>query len=100
MFEINDKKICSELNASVDPSRSAVEEILSKAKELKGISYHDVLTLLSIKDPELTNKLFDTAKYAKEQIYGNRLVLFAPLTSPTFATMNAFTALLGLPIQN
>jgi 2-iminoacetate synthase len=79
LFEINDKKICSELDSSVDPSRSAVADILSKAKELKGISYHDVLTLLSIKDPELTNNLFDTAKYAKEQIYGNRLVLFAPL---------------------
>ena len=79
MFEIDDKKICNELDSSVDPSRSAVQEILSKAKGLQGISYHDVLTLLSIKDPELTKELFNTAEYAKEQIYGNRLVLFAPL---------------------
>jgi 2-iminoacetate synthase len=78
-FEIDDKKICTELNTTVDPSRSAVVEILAKAKELKGISYHDVLTLLNIKDPELTKELFETAKYVKDEIYGNRLVLFAPL---------------------
>jgi len=79
MFKIDDSSIFKELGSSLDPSKVAVAEILSKAKELKGISYHDVLTLLSIKDAELTQALFDTAKYVKEAIYGNRLVLFAPL---------------------
>ncbi len=79
MFEIDDKRICRELSSAIDPSRSAVTEILSKAKDLKGIDYHEVLTLLSIKDPQLTKELFDTARYVKEEIYGNRLVLFAPL---------------------
>ena len=63
----------------MDPSANAVEDILIKAKELKGISYHDVLTLLNIKNPALLQRLFDTSKYVKDEIYGNRLVLFAPL---------------------
>jgi len=78
-FEIDDKRICTELETNAEPSRSTVIDILKRAKELKGLNYHDVMTLLNINDPELTQKLFDTAKYAKEEIYGNRLVLFAPL---------------------
>jgi 2-iminoacetate synthase len=57
----------------------SVDDILLKARELKGIIHDDVVTLLNITDPELTQRLFDTAKYVKDQIYGNRLVLFAPL---------------------
>ncbi|MEI6093800.1 MAG: [FeFe] hydrogenase H-cluster radical SAM maturase HydG [bacterium] len=76
---IDHERILQELNSKIDVSKAAVEQILQKARELKGISYHDVLTLLNISDPELSKKLFDTAKYVKDEIYGNRLVLFAPL---------------------
>ncbi|MEI6079482.1 MAG: [FeFe] hydrogenase H-cluster radical SAM maturase HydG [bacterium] len=76
---IDDSKILQELGSKADPTPKAIDEILAKAKELKGINAHDVLTLLNIKDPEQTKKLFDTAKYVKNEIYGNRLVLFAPL---------------------
>lgn len=76
---IDDKKIVQQLSSSVETSTTAAREVLAKAKELKGISYPDVLTLLNLKDPELTEELFNTAKYVKEEIYGNRLVLFAPL---------------------
>lgn len=56
-----------------------VRNILKKAKELKGISFEDTATLLSVEDPQLLVEVFETAKYIKTQIYGNRLVLFAPL---------------------
>ena len=79
MFNIDDNKIRKEIDGSVDVSKASVHEILAKAKELKGLNYHDVITLLNIKDHELTSELFDTARYVKEKIYGNRLVLFAPL---------------------
>ncbi len=76
---IDDKKINDELNREVDLSSQHILEILDKAAELKGLDYHDVLTLLKLEDGELIQKLFDTARKAKETIYGNRLVLFAPL---------------------
>lgn len=79
MFSIDDKKIHDELGKNAEPSRSKVEEILSKAKQLRGINYNEVLTLLNIKDPELSQSLFDTARFVKDEIYGNRLVIFAPL---------------------
>ncbi|MFH1223525.1 MAG: [FeFe] hydrogenase H-cluster radical SAM maturase HydG [Pseudomonadota bacterium] len=56
-----------------------LNDILQKAKELKGISDNDVTTLFNTTDPNSVQQIFDTAKFVKEQIYGNRLVLFAPL---------------------
>lgn len=63
------------------PEKSAthVREVLAKASELKGLDGDDVATLATVSDPELIAELFDTARRAKETIYGRRLVLFAPL---------------------
>lgn len=55
------------------------KEIIEKAKEAKGISIEESAALLNIIDDELLNDLFTSAKSIKEKIYGNRLVLFAPL---------------------
>ncbi|MCD4656083.1 MAG: [FeFe] hydrogenase H-cluster radical SAM maturase HydG [Planctomycetes bacterium] len=76
---INEKKILSELKAPLDVSRVHVEEVLLKARELKGIDYNDVLTLLKVEDSELLAEVYKTANWLKNEIYGNRLVLFAPL---------------------
>lgn len=76
---IDNQKIISMLSRSVDTSKEHVYEILTKAKELHGINSNEVLTLLSVTDKELTGEIFNTAKYIKQTIYGNRLVLFAPL---------------------
>lgn len=56
-----------------------VREVLSKSRELKGLDFDDVATLTSIDSEQLLEELFETAKYVKEQIYGRRMVLFAPL---------------------
>lgn len=56
-----------------------VTEILNKAKSLKGLNLQEAAVLLNITDKKLLQDLFDAAKYVKEAIYGNRIVLFAPL---------------------
>lgn len=76
---IDDIKISKELNSKIDISKEKVLEILAKGKELKGIDYHEVLTLLNVKDKDLINEILDTSSYVKNEIYGNRLVIFAPL---------------------
>ena len=55
------------------------KEILEKSKLSKGLSLSESAALLKISDDDLLNELFHTAKEIKEKIYGNRLVLFAPL---------------------
>jgi 2-iminoacetate synthase len=56
-----------------------VREVLAKAKELKGLDMHEVAALMPISDPELLGELFAAARQVKEEIYGKRIVLFAPL---------------------
>jgi len=54
-------------------------DLIEKATEAKGLSLKESAALLNINSPELLDKLFHTAKQVKEKIYGNRLVIFAPL---------------------
>lgn len=76
---INDEKLHKALEQGKSYTDADVARILTKAKELKGISLDEAAVLLSITDSKLLNQLFETAKYIKEAIYGNRIVLFAPL---------------------
>ncbi len=62
-----------------NPAPALVREILAKAKELKGISPFEAAVLLRNQDLELDEAIFNTAIQLKKSIYGNRLVLFAPL---------------------
>lgn len=63
--------------ATPDPVR--IKEILAQSLELKGLALDDVATLMQIESPALLDELFHTAKQVKEEIYGKRIVLFAPL---------------------
>jgi 2-iminoacetate synthase len=60
-----------------DPAR--VREILARALELHGIPDDDIATLMAVRDPQLQDELHHAARTVKETIYGNRLVIFAPL---------------------
>ncbi len=64
-------------NATEDAGR--IRELLAKARELKGLSLEEVAVLSRVESPELVQELFDAARYVKEEIYGRRMVLFAPL---------------------
>ncbi len=76
---IDDEKLQRTLEKAKSHTDAEVTDILNKAKELKGISLEETAVLLNITDEKLLQKLFDAAKYVKEEIYGNRIVLFAPL---------------------
>ena len=56
-----------------------IRAALQKARELKGLDMADVAALCHIAAPEQIEELFATARSVKEQIYGHRMVLFAPL---------------------
>lgn len=61
------------------PTESQLNDILNKARKLKGLNLEDVAKLLCIEDEADIQKILDTAHYCKEEIYGKRLVLFAPI---------------------
>lgn len=56
-----------------------VEKIIEKAKNLKGVSHREALTLLECELEEQNEKMYKLAKEIKQKFYGNRIVMFAPL---------------------
>ena len=61
------------------PAPARVRELLVKAREQQGLTMEEVACLSYVESPELLSEIFSTAKQIKEEIYGTRLVLFAPL---------------------
>ncbi len=55
------------------------DEILLKAREQKGLTHREASVLLECSDEERNKEIFSLAKKIKEDYYGNRIVLFAPL---------------------
>lgn len=56
-----------------------IKEILAKARLEKGLSHREASVLLACENPEINEELFALAKQIKQNYYGNRMVLFAPL---------------------
>lgn len=76
---IDEARIEGLISQAARPDRSRVREILAKALEMKGLDPADVAALCTVESPELAAEIFAAARTVKETIYGNRLVLFAPL---------------------
>ena len=59
--------------------RALAEEIISKAALGKGLTHREAAVLAECRDAGLTEKIFSLARELKKRIYGNRIVMFAPL---------------------
>ena len=60
-----------------DPGR--VRDIVAKSLAKQALSVEETAVLLSAADPVLVEEIFQAARTLKETVYGNRIVLFAPL---------------------
>ena len=76
---IDHGRIYDYLKNTTPPDAKELDEILLHARELKGISHAEAERLLMVEDDAQLEKIADTARIIKEEIYGKRLVLFAPL---------------------
>ena len=80
---IDDEAIHQTINETKNPSKERVLAIIEKARNnaTKGdmLSPEETATLLNITDRALWDEVFKAATYIKEEVYGNRIVLFSPL---------------------
>jgi 2-iminoacetate synthase len=76
---IDPARIYEYLENTAPPDAGEVADVLAHARELKGISHAEAERLLMADDDEQLAQIAETARYIKEEIYGKRLVLFAPL---------------------
>ena len=60
-------------------NKELIRQILDKAALTKGISHREASVLLACEDKEVEEEIFALAKRIKDEFYGNRIVLFAPL---------------------
>ncbi len=56
-----------------------ISRIIEKAKTMKGVSHREAAVLLECDIEELNQEMVKLAKEIKQKLYGNRIVIFAPL---------------------
>jgi len=60
-------------------TKEKVREIIAKSLSKKRLNLEEVAVLINANDPQLIEEIKEGAKTLKKTIYGNRIVLFAPL---------------------
>lgn len=59
--------------------KEEIARILDKAERFEGLTHQEVAALLTLENKEQLQRMFSIAYKIKQHIYGNRIVMFAPL---------------------
>ncbi|MGI5816957.1 MAG: [FeFe] hydrogenase H-cluster radical SAM maturase HydG [Armatimonadota bacterium] len=76
---IDEDAITRTLGEARAPDEARLRDLLDSARSLGGLSLAEAAELMLIDDPGHLEEIFETARAIKQRIYGNRIVLFAPL---------------------
>ena len=78
---ISDEEIRECLDYAQKNKRNAalIGQILEKAKKMKGLSHKEALVLLDCELEDKNKEIYQLAEEIKQEFYGNRIVMFAPL---------------------
>ncbi len=68
--------------------KSRIREIIKASLDKKRLSLEETAILLNADDPELIEEIKEGARTLKERVYGERIVLFAPLYVGDLCTNN------------
>lgn len=61
------------------PDRVRLQELLAKSAALEALTVEETADLIAADQPDQVEAIFETARALKRRVYGNRIVLFAPL---------------------
>lgn len=78
---ISDEEIrdCLDYAEKNKHNRELIDQILEKARKMKGVSHREALVLLDCDLEDKNQEIYALARKIKEEFYGNRIVMFAPL---------------------
>lgn len=78
---ISDDEIreCLEYAQKNKNNEQLINEILEKAKKMQGLSHKEAIVLLDCELEEKNKEIYQLAEQIKQEFYGNRIVMFAPL---------------------
>lgn len=74
-----DEDIINGFLAGKRPDVGRVRDIIAKSLAKEALSVKETAELILADTPELNEEIFETARQLKKNVYGNRIVLFAPL---------------------
>jgi 2-iminoacetate synthase len=69
----------TKLTETPRPDMSRLRDILDKSLAKESLDLEETAALMAADDPEQVELVFETARQLKQRVYGNRIVLFAPL---------------------
>ena len=76
---IPENEIVQWLDKTKNPTAGRVREIIQRSLDKNRLEPEEMATLINADTPELVEEIFEGARELKKRIYGNRIVLFAPL---------------------
>ena len=76
---INHDYIYDVLEETKNPTNEQIKEVLNRAKKREGLNYKDIAILLQAEEEEDLKDIYSLAGEIKKDIYGKRIVVFAPL---------------------
>ncbi len=85
---INHEYIYELLESAKQATKEEIEAVLHKSMRREKLNHMDVAILLQIQDQEQMEKMFSIAGDIKNRIYGNRIVVFAPLYISDYCVNN------------
>jgi len=85
---INHKYIYNLLEETKNVTKEDIKAILEKAKNKEGLSHSDIASLLQSEDEDDLKQIFKIARDIKNEIYGKRIVIFAPLYLSDYCVNN------------
>lgn len=74
---IDEVRLHGLLNRRAAPGE--VRDIIAKSLAKEPLAVEETAALLTAEEPEVVEQIFDAARQLKRDVYGNRIVLFAPL---------------------
>ena len=74
--------------AGLKEDPEAVRRVIAKSLRKEALSVEDTAILLGAESPELVEEIFEAARSLKRDVYGNRIVFFAPLYVGNYCTNN------------
>lgn len=81
---IDDSLLASYLDQPADPGQ--VRDIVAKSMAKQPLEVAETAVLLNATQRDLVESIFDAARQLKRDVYGNRIVLFAPLYVGNYCT--------------
>ncbi|MDD4234950.1 MAG: [FeFe] hydrogenase H-cluster radical SAM maturase HydG [Bacteroidales bacterium] len=76
---IDPEEIWGYIESTKNPSVEEVNQIIDKSLNKQRLNLREVAVLINADSPDLVEQIKNGARELKEKVYGNRIVLFAPL---------------------